>query len=449
MNRYKTTLILLLIVVKVLYTYLCILMLPENWLSFDFDRNINLENIFFEVIPFCLCLYAYLKFVSPGNPISFALSIFFCLYVIPSNCCMSISGYSFLYYISINLFNALVLWFAGKYSSSCEMTRIQIAVDKYGIESNKRLQKIFRFVTIFTCFGVIGYVYYLRGSISLKGIFSEDIYEIRSLVADLYMNNVGGPIAYLMLIWTAFYSTMLIVGLYLSLRNKHYMDTSLCIFAYLLLFAFEAQKSVLFKPLIAIFVYYLYKQRRIQSIEKVFLCGYVSLLVVSAIEYYCHEESMVFSIVLRRMAYMPQYLAHTYYSFFDLHDKLWLTRDFFQLERIVRIFYPSPYEHGAVTIIADNCFPGVPSPNTGLFAEAFSQLGYLGVILFPVLIGYILKLFMKYSMIFGQGASHVLIASFMLSLINIQVLAPRGILIVLIFILISLFVKREVVSKSY
>ncbi len=419
-------------------------MLPDDWVAYDFDRDINLGNIIYEILPFCACIYAFIRYYKPGNPISFALSVYFCLYVIPSNSCMSVSNYSLVYYLSINLFNFFLLWFAGL-SSEFSDNNPSVTTNEFALGSNLKLQNTLRYVTLFTCAGVILYVYYLRGSISLSGIFTDDIYDTRAMVADLFMQNVGGAIAYLMLIWSAFYGSMLIIGLYLSLKNKHYFDTALCVFAYLLLFAFEMQKSILFKPVIAIFVYILYKHRKITSIEKTFIFGFLCLQLVSLLEFHLQQESIVFSVVLRRMAYMPQYLSHAYYDFFNSHDKIWLTRDFFQLEKLVRIIYPGSYDHGAVTIISENCFPAIPSPNTGLFAEAFSQLGYIGIFVLPIIYALILKLFLKYSIIFGKGASHVLMASFILSIINIQVLAPRGILILILFMLISIYVKK----KSY
>lgn len=145
---------------------------------------------------------------------------------------------------------------------------------------------------------------------------------------------------------------------------------------------------------------------------------------------------------------MPQYLSHAYYEFFNTHDKVWLTRDFFQLEKLVRMVYPGSYEHGAVTVISENCFPGIPSPNTGLFAEAFLQMGYWGIIVFPAIYAYIFKVYYKASLLFGEGAPQVLLVGFFLSLINIQLLAPRGILVVLVFLLICYWVRRQVnISK--
>lgn len=427
------------IFLKVLYIVLNILLLPEEWVGFDFDRNIQIDNIFLEFVVLIVLLSVYLKYLKPGHPISFALTILFCMYVIPSNSCLVLSGYSITYFMLINLYNYLLLLFSGK-----TISRISTSEDIFDVkrfETNKKLQKALRLLTIFTCLGIIVYVYSLTGSISISGIFTDDLYDKRASLAEFYLENTDGIIAYIMLFWKSFYNSMLIIGFYLSLKNKRYFDIVLCIFTYLILFSFESQKSTLFRPIIAVFVYYLFSHKKLNKTELLFLYGYSLLCCIALVEYYFNKDSVIYTVVLRRMTYMPQYLSHAYFEFFNIHDKVWLTRDFFQLEKIVRLFIHTPYDHGPVWIISENCFPGIPSPNTGLFAEAFSQLGYIGIIVLPLILSYVIRIYYKYSLIFGSGAAAVLLSSFVLSLINIQILAPRGILVIIIFVMISIWIK--------
>ena len=432
-----------LLLVKFLYVYLNVLMLPDDWISFNFDRDIHLENVLIEIVSLAIAMGVYLKYLRPGHPLSFVATVFFCMYLIPANSSMSLSNYDFLYFASINLFNILFVYFLGRIANSSEIANIELLYGSQTDFANQRLNKTLRYLSLFTCLGVIAYVYFLRGTISLEGIFNDDLYDRRAIVADLYLQNTDGAIAYLMTIWGAFYASMLLVGLYLALKNRYIYDIVLFVFTYLVLFSFLTEKSILFKPIIALFVYLLFRTQKLIKAEYLFLAGYIGLCVVSLLEYYIGKESVVFSVVLRRMTYMPQYLSHAYYEYFSMHDKMWLTRDFFQLEKIVRLVIPSSYQHGAVTIISENCFPGVPSPNTGLFAEAFVQLGYLGVFVFSWLFAYVFKVYYKASLLFGTGAPHVLLCGLFLSLINIQMLAPRGILVVLIFLLICYWVKKR------
>lgn len=437
------------IFIKLAYITLNVLMLPETWISYDFDRNIDLSKIFYELLFLFLTIIPYCYYFRKDHSLTFISTLLFCLYIIPSNCTMTLSGYDFIYYFSLNLFNILLLYFLGKEANKSNSYISYSRNNQFNFINSPRLQKNIRIFSIFTCIGVILYVYFFRGSLSLSGIFNDDIYDRRAIVADLYLQNTDGLIAYLMTFWSAFYSSMLIIGLYISLRNNRKIDVLLCLFTYLVLFSFNTQKTVLFKPIIAIFIYYIVKTNRIKNANMLFLLGYSSLLIFSFVEYYLKQESIVYSVIIRRIDYMPQYLSHAYYEFFSNNNKIWLTRDFFQLEKIVRFFYQGSYDHGAVAIISNNCFPGVPSPNTGLFAEAYAQLGYWGIFIFPPIIAKLLSLLNKNSQFYGVGAAHVLMASLLISIINIQILATRGILIFVVFILITWVLKKSSRTSQY
>lgn len=429
-----------LLLVKFVYIHLNILMLPEIWVNFYFDRNVCLPNIIYELIFFFVYIFVYLHYLRKNSPISFISTVLLCLYIIPSNSTMVLSDYDFTYFFSSNLYNLLLLIFLGKTACSLKNTN---AKDGESFWKNEKLQKSIKYVTRITCLGIIFYVYFLQGTISISNIFESDIYEQRAVVADLYLQNTDGFIAYLMTIWKAFYNSMLIIGLYTSFRNGKIYDIALCIFTYLVLFSFESQKTLLFKPIIAIFIYFLARKSKLEKANSYFLFGYIFILCISYVEYYTNSNSIIYSVIIRRIAYMPQYLSHAYYEFFLANDKMWLTHDFFQLEKIVRIFYSGTYNHGIVAVISENCFPGVPSPNTGMFAEAFSQLGYLGILVFPYIVAKMFGILNKYATYYGEGTPHVLLASLLISIINIQILAPRGILIVLLFILITYIIKKS------
>lgn len=418
-------------------------MLPEMWLSFDFDRDIVLSNFIYEIFPFAICVAIYVYYYKPTHPLTFISSLLFCLYIIPNNSTMVLSDYELSFYLSINSYNILLLLFLGIESNKTQ--HYQYTSSTF-LPNNSNLQKTIRLLIYFTCVGVIAYVYFFKGSISLSGLFSVDIYESRANIADMYMQYTDGMLAYIMTFWSAFYSSVLIIGLYISLKNKRTIDVLLCIFTYLVLFSFESQKSILFKPIIAIFICFLAVRGKIRNANMFFLLGFIALIVFALIEHAYTNESVIYSVVIRRICYMPQYLSHAYFDFFSAHDKYWLTRDFFQLEKIVRLFYQGSYAHGPVTVIADNCFPGVPSPNTGLFAEAFAQLGYLGILIFPPITAKLIGWLSKSALWYGEGAAHVLIASILISITNIQILATRGILLFFVFILITWCIKT--ISKK-
>lgn len=122
------------------------------------------------------------------------------------------------YYLCINTFDILLLFFLGKIASDKDVISVENRFESISSDSNVRLQKTLRYLSIVTCLGVVAYVYFLRGTISLSGVFADDIYDRRAVLAEFYVQNTDGAIAYLMTIWGAIYASMLLIGLYLSLK---------------------------------------------------------------------------------------------------------------------------------------------------------------------------------------------------------------------------------------
>lgn len=442
LSKKNTTLLLfLMVIIKALYIYLNVLMLPDRWQVFDFDRNIALSNLLIEAVFYFPVLAIYLKFYQKGNPISFLATILFCVYFIPNNSCMSLSSYSMGYFTAVNVYCLFLFIFIGKLTLKVEKEEQS---ERDYLNSNKTFQTTFRIVTIVTCVLTIGYVFLIDGGLNFSKVFEEDMYDVRAQLAEFYMQNTDGLLAYIMLIWTAFYSLVLIMGLYLALVNKHYIDALFILFTYCALFTLSMEKGLLMRPVIAIFLSILTRKGKLNSASELFAFGFALFMLVSGVEYFSNKESVIYSVVIRRISYMPAYLTHTYYEFFDVHDKVWFTRDLFQLEKFVRLIYPGSYSTGIVQTISEEVFDnGIPSPNTGLFAEAFSQTGYWGILIFPPIVVLAFKYLNKCSSNFGVGASMVILTQFALSMTNMQLLSSRTVIQILLFLLLTLLIKKS------
>ena len=450
-RRIKRNMLIILCSIKVLYIYLNVLMLPEYWSLFPFDRNINLSFVIIEFVFFFIGLRIFLSFYKQGNPISFLSTILICLYFIPNNSCMTLSGYDFVYYLLVNSFCFILFFLLGLLSKHIEKKKY---ISNSLFENSATLRNTFRFITILTCFLTIGYVYLIGGGINISKIVQEDTYDVRAQLADFYMKNTDGLLAYIMLIWTAFYTIVLILGLYLALVYKHYLDVIFILFTYLALYTLSMEKSLLMKPIIAIFVSIIARKRKLIYSNETFTLGYVGLMIISWVEYLFREESVIYTVLIRRVAYMPAYLTHVFYDFFDTHEKYWFTRDFFQLEKLVRTVYPGHYTSTIVQTISEEIYDGgIPSPNNGMFAEAYAQAGVWGIFIIPPLICIAFKYLYKCTKNFGVGASMVVLAQFALSLISVQLLSPRNVVQILIFIILTMllnaFMSRRLRAKVF
>lgn len=436
-----------LVVIKFSYIYLNVLMLPDLWQTFDFDRKIDLTNILFEMVFYLICLGVYSKFYRRGNAICFLMTVLFCIYFIPINSTMSLSSYSIEYFVSVNIYCILLFYLLGKLAQKSEKEERILGGF---FDNSKGLLTAFRVVTIVTCFLTFGYVYIISGEINFTKVFQEETYDVRAQLADFYMDNTDGMLAYMMLIWSAFYSMVLIIGLYLAIVYKHYLDSLLILITYFALYTLSMEKSLLMKPIIAIFISFMVRKKKLNQVSELFIGGFVLLMIISIIEYIVAKESVIYTLIIRRIAYMPSYLTHVYYDFFNAHDKVWFTRDVFQLDKIVNLIYSGRYSTGIVQTIAEEVYGGgIPSPNTGLFAEAFAQAGYLGVLIFPPIVVLAFKYLYKCSRNFGIGASMVILAQFALSMISIQLLWSRAVVQILIFVLFTLVMMKMAPNKKY
>ena len=162
------------------------------------------------------------------------------------------------------------------------------------------------------------------------------------------------------------------------------------------------------------------------------------------------ENSFLFKLVVSRMSYMPSYLNHVYYDFFDVHSKIWFTSDFFPLDKFVSMVLPAPYPQGMVNTISVQVFnETIPSPNTGLFAEAFAQMGYLGIFVFPFIVSFVAIFYTNYSSCYGYAGALILLSSFGMGLTNTALFSTMGMVRILIFVLITWLLVKPIAIKAH
>ena len=447
-----TYLFILLCVAKAVYIFSIALLLPEYWSGvYWFDKDIQLGNIIYELVPFVVCCLIYIYYFRKDNPITFFSTLLFCIYVIPQNSTMVLSNYDFKYFCLTNVFSMFVLIAVGKLGRKTKENKFKDSFDErlfLDIWNDSKLLKITRMVIYAVCIITVMYVY-LVGGLNFKVAFSSssDMYATRSQFAEYYASNVDSIVSYFILIWSSVYAIMLPIGLYIGVKKNKIIDSTLCCFAYLALYTLTMEKSLILKPMIVMFVAVMEKRNKLDNVNYIFLKAFIILIFVCLLEKPLTGTTMLFDNVLKRTTYLPSYLNHAYYDYFSVNPKMWFTYDVFQLEKIFRVFMPTNYYTGIVPIIAKNCFPGIPSPNTGLFAEAYAQAGFLGLITFPAIIAFFVSVMNHTAYWYGKSACMILLASFCISLTNVQILSSRVVVMVLVFQLITYVIRN--VSWNY
>lgn len=229
--------------------------------------------------------------------------------------------------------------------------------------------------------GITVYVYAAmisaNGIPSLKALNLYQVYEIRSKITYPFLMGY-------LLGWQAkVINPFLITISYLNNNRK------LLVFSVLLqilLFFIAPHKAFLFIPIAIIIVVKFVNQfdfLKIASIASL-LC---SILLFAS--YKILGILLLPSLFLRRFFYIPALIKFDYYDFFSRHNLLYFSQGI--LGKILGIDYP--YEMKAANIIGDVYFhSSQTAANGGYLADAYANMGYLGMFLIAILFVIILIL---------------------------------------------------------
>ena len=150
----------------------------------------------------------------------------------------------------------------------------------------------------------------------------------------------------------------------------------------LLLFSVDGVKSVVFSAVVVIAAFFLVKK----TIEpSIFIYCFVALGIFASMMS-LFGFSYVTESLLRRVAYLPNYLASAYYEL-SVHSG----PDFFR-QGFLRLFgAKSQYDIPLAQLVGSRYYIG-GNANTGLLADAVMNLGVVGPLLYPLLLVGLLRI---------------------------------------------------------
>lgn len=150
----------------------------------------------------------------------------------------------------------------------------------------------------------------------------------------------------------------------------------------LLLFSVDGVKSVVFSAVVVIAAFFLVKK----TIEPSIFIYCFAALAIFAFMMSLFGFSYVTETLLRRVAYLPNYLASAYYEL-SVHSG----PDFFR-QGFLRLFgAKSQYDIPLAQLVGSTYYIG-GNANTGLLADAVMNLGVIGPLLYPLLLVGLLRI---------------------------------------------------------
>lgn len=239
---------------------------------------------------------------------------------------------------------------------------------------------VFFFAGISATIVLFIWLYYGHGRINFR---LDDVYDRRMEAREYNMPMILNYI---------FASMKIVMPLLIvwALDRKATRMAFVFFFVQLCIFFTDGSKSTLFAVVVSIIGYY-YFRRRAKNIQ-CFPWLISGIGIASILEYGLLHSYNISGYFIRRYMFVPQRLNMQYYDFFSKH-----TPDYFR-SSILKVFGIRS-EYGSIARMIGKYYSGddTLAANNGLFSDAFANLGYIGIIIMPLLIVLMLKILNRLS----------------------------------------------------
>ncbi len=170
-------------------------------------------------------------------------------------------------------------------------------------------------------------------------------------------------------------------------HKKNYFFSAFMLFVVILNFSITGTKTIVFLFIIGFLGYLVIKNTK--DIYKLIL-GSNLILFIAIIEKGIINPifAAVFSFYPMRMLFLPTELHYQFFKFFSNNPT-----EFFR-QSFLRFFLESPYKMPVHFLLGEFSIGDIEArANTGLYSDAYMNLSYFGIILFPILVVLVLKIF--------------------------------------------------------
>lgn len=399
-----------------------VLAISEYW---SYYMNLTLNVSFFRLILsyFITSVVAFCTPILKKDLVTFFLNIQLYIMLIPMCSLYGLSDRSLVYLFGVSSCHCMQCLLISK--------KIQIHLErKICLRGNIPLLILFLIALLFiTVMNLIR----VNGFPTLEAFNLYQVYDVRNKVS-----TIRGVMGYL-IPWCA--KVVMPFLLVFFLNRKRVVASLLIIISQLYFYTVFAQKTFLFTPFLATFVYICVKKGLLDwCIER----G-ISLLVFSVTAMFLINKNwiMPISLLVRRVLFVPATIKFAYYDFFSVNSKVHFADG--TLGHILKI--QSPYELQIPKIISE--YLGRPSSNcnAGYLGDAYANGGWIGVFAMSILIIIFVKILDKLGSNMDKA---VLIASCLYLFYSLNdsallttLLTGGGILLLFIYVISSMKYEND------
>lgn len=415
------------LIIKILYDFEVITMLPATYLGgmshgLDFNHNKVIASYFIFLF---VSEYTFVKLKERNDINSMLVTALYYLYFLPINSAYYINNTSTLFLILTTIF-----WIIFVLLMLSEFRFNNKELGKVNYELSKKNDKMLILFCLFISLSCIVYAYKFNG-FNVSFNFSE-LYQIRqeyagtSSIFESIIFNFGG-------------SLMISITMLYSIMHKKIALTVVSIIAQIATFTIAGEKSQFMIMFVVIVICVISALGLINRINKLMPIGIILLMIMPLIDHYIFKRDIIFYIFIRRLFYIPSWMMAIYYDYFSSHKLLMWTQDVFLVDRLGI----GRYDTSVLNIINRTYFHGLmPSPNAGMFAEAYMHWGILGVFLYPIVMAVILNWLFKYVKCYSRELQVFVALDVSLSMISIPVTSGIFCVTYLLFIPFTMILLR-------
>lgn len=327
---------------------------------YQFKTNYSGLTSLYLVIPYLMLVSYFLYRQQRRASLSdYFIIILTLLYFIPGNVLFVYGNWSTTYYI-FHLLSYLSLSIANELFPNIQFPKSP---------SLGRSKGTLSFISYFISISVILIILYYNGlQINLN---LDEVYSLRSEWSASGMPNIFNY-------YLPFAARITPILLIITLKQRRVLLSSLLIFSQLVSFSFGGMKYTLFALALGILFHFFG-----QKVDAKKIIIYFSAFVgVCLIECLLSKEQLPLLTIftLRRTSFVPNQIGSYFFSFTQENDCLYYSGSF------LRGFLNYPYQDSFPHVIGSYAF-GFPDmgANTGLFAEGFSQIGWLSLPVYAIL----------------------------------------------------------------
>lgn len=208
----------------------------------------------------------------------------------------------------------------------------------------------------------------------------QNVYELRSEAASF---NFPTVIKY-MFGWTRIINS---VCLCISLIRRRYVWASVFFIGQAMSFGIDGMKSSMFIMFLNIGIYLIYRMRFVNNPYILLASGFNIVSILSILEMVVLKSTWIVYLVFYRMEMLPVQISSYFYDFFTNNEP-----DYFRTSFLRFFGIRSPYER--INYMISGIYGGdySLSANNGLLSDAITNMGFVGIVLMPI----ILVLFLRF-----------------------------------------------------